>query len=152
MADQMTFTIAAGGENKFGPASVVADSTNISTVFENIAEAMTRQLFIGTGSIKQPGTAYVQEVFVVVRWKWAILPMVLVLLGAVFLAINLWINSRDGVFLWKSSLLPLLFHGLEGWDQDVLDVNENLDMTARAKSMYARLERDDMGSTKLVNT
>lgn len=151
VADQLTFTVAADSHFKFGPVSVISEAANPPKVFENIAEAMTRQLYIGNNSSQQPGHAYVEEVFIVVRWQWAVFPMVLVLLGLVFLAGNLWVNSREGVFLWKSSLLPLLFHGLDGFDPEILDANESSEMTEAAKKMYARLEQNETGSTKLVS-
>lgn len=152
VADQMTFAVAAESHLKFGPVSVISEAANTLKVFENIAEAMTRQLYISNSSSQQPGHAYVEEVFVVVRWEWAVLPTILVLLGLIFLAGNVWINNRDGVFLWKSSLLPLLFHGLDGFDAETLDVNENSEMSETATSMYARLDTNETGSTKLVST
>ncbi|KAF2138173.1 uncharacterized protein K452DRAFT_198829, partial [Aplosporella prunicola CBS 121167] len=86
--------------------------------FESIAESLTNQLFLGPDGVDQPGIAYSNETYVVVRWEWAIFPVLLVLIGAIFLIANLWINGHHRVPLWKSSLLPLLFHGLEKVEED----------------------------------
>lgn len=152
VADQMTFTVAADGNPKFGLGSVISDAVNIQEVIEKVAEALMHQMYLGNGSVAQPGAAHAQEVFVVVRWRWAVFPMVLVLLGLIFLAANIWINSHNDVFLWKSSLLPLLFHGIDGCDPGTLDVDESSEMTKTAKRMYARLEKNETGSTKLIKT
>lgn len=150
MAKELQFAPPADEDTGFGPATVLTGPDGIHQVFDNIAEAMTREMYIGPGSTKQAGKANSQEVYIRVQWEWAIFPMVLVLFGVIFLASNVWINSRDGVYLWKSSLLPLLFHGLQGWEHCDLDLNELADMEHKAKKMYAKLDKIDMGSTNLV--
>lgn len=152
MVKELQFAPPADEDTGFGPAAVLTGSDGIHKVFDNIAEALTHEMYILEGHIEQTGKAYSQEVFIRVRWEWAIFPIILDLLGVIFLASNVWINSRDGVYLWKSSLLPLLFHGLEGWGHDALDFNEQSEMEKKAKKMYAKLKRSDMGSTKLVKT
>lgn len=60
------------------------------------------------------GTAYANEAFVYVRWGF-ITPLILsVALTAGFLAQAIYRSWRCGAKLWKSSILAVLFHGLEG--------------------------------------
>ncbi|KAF4307987.1 hypothetical protein GTA08_BOTSDO04686 [Botryosphaeria dothidea] len=49
---------------------------------------------------------------------------------------------------WKSATLPLLFHGLDGWDE--YNDDEVKMMLARAKGMLTKLEENEEGNLKFV--
>ncbi|KAL4908708.1 hypothetical protein BDW74DRAFT_173940 [Aspergillus multicolor] len=74
-----------------------------------------------TAAAMVPGTVRTAEVYVSVQWPWLIFPSALVAMAVVFLALTVLVNRRRGLRLWKSSVLALLFHGLEGlrWDDEV---------------------------------
>ncbi|KAJ5345707.1 hypothetical protein N7452_003711 [Penicillium brevicompactum] len=59
------------------------------------------------------GVVTTQDSYVVVRWQWLTLPAVLLVAGTLLLIATALISSRTGVRVWKSSTLPLMFHGLE---------------------------------------
>ncbi|PWY73124.1 hypothetical protein BO94DRAFT_607607 [Aspergillus sclerotioniger CBS 115572] len=59
------------------------------------------------------GVVITQDSYVAVKWPWLALPAVLLVAGTVFLIATALITSHDGASLWKSSVLPLLFHGPE---------------------------------------
>lgn len=64
------------------------------------------------------GTAYVQEIYVRVRWPWLILLGTVLLSTAVFLALTMYQSSRYNVAAWKSEPLALMYHGIDpGKDQ-----------------------------------
>ncbi|RAH80824.1 hypothetical protein BO86DRAFT_432472 [Aspergillus japonicus CBS 114.51] len=59
------------------------------------------------------GVVTTQDSYVVVQWPWLALPFVLLVAGAALLIATALMTAHDGVSVWKSSVLPLLFHGLE---------------------------------------
>lgn len=65
------------------------------------------------------GTVFVPRVYVAVAWGFLALPAVVIALGTVVLVSTVLVQGRlcarsvDAVALWKSSLLPLLYHGLD---------------------------------------
>ncbi|KAK5754172.1 hypothetical protein LTS12_015698 [Elasticomyces elasticus] len=86
---------------------------NLSTVLDSVAASLT-QLGLTTNTTEQvPGQAYQREVHVSVAWVWLSLPIALTL-GSILLLIAAAVQSkRYKVKLWKSSVLPLLYHGFE---------------------------------------
>ncbi|KAJ5106681.1 hypothetical protein N7456_003356 [Penicillium angulare] len=59
------------------------------------------------------GVVSTPESYVAVKWEWMILPAVLLVAGIFLLVATARISSHGEVHLWKSSALPLIFHGLE---------------------------------------
>lgn len=82
-------------------------------------------------------------------WKrWFIVPGALVLLSMLFLTLTLINNLKNEAPSWKSATLPLLFHGLDGWDE--YNDDEVKMMLARAKGMLTKLEENEEGNLKFV--
>ncbi|KAJ5116552.1 hypothetical protein N7456_000900 [Penicillium angulare] len=59
------------------------------------------------------GVVTTQDSYVTVRWQWLTLPAVLLVAGVLLLIATALVSTRGGARLWKSSTLPLMFHGLE---------------------------------------
>ncbi|PLB45821.1 hypothetical protein P170DRAFT_253033 [Aspergillus steynii IBT 23096] len=57
------------------------------------------------------GTVFVPEASVAVIWPFLTLPAVVLVLGFAFFYTTMFLNKKGQASLWKSSLLPLLFHG-----------------------------------------
>lgn len=89
------------------------DGHNFADVMSNIAASMTKYARDISEQTLQ-GIAYVPQVYVSVDWAFLILPGLLVLLGIIFLLLTISINSKHDLSLWKSSILPAIFHGLPG--------------------------------------
>ena len=109
----------------------------------NIALAVTKYIpnFNGTN---HTGIAFVEETYVHVRWGWITLPLLLVVSGVVFLALAMFETRRHQVEIWKSSSLPLLFHGLSGQTKSqVRTVNLVSDMETRATETKVRLGKTE---------
>ncbi|KAL4877525.1 hypothetical protein BJY04DRAFT_222079 [Aspergillus karnatakaensis] len=94
------------------------------------------------------GTAYVMEVYVSVNWRWFSLPAALIALAIVFLLATMLINRRQRLHLWKSSLLAVLFHGLNDLgneaaygDDKTVTANQ---MEKTAKGIQVRLRSVDV--------
>ncbi|KAK8242124.1 hypothetical protein HDK77DRAFT_274380 [Phyllosticta capitalensis] len=129
--------------------------TGVDDTMSRIADIWTLAFLKGgRNSTTLIGEALSPEVFVVVRWAWFVLPAALVLLSAIFLALSVTINSatagKTPTPLWKTSLVPLLFHGLEGWSRDELRIESEADMSVAAHSMKARLQKNEDGDAKFL--
>lgn len=109
------------------------------------------QVLSGPTSTRHGGVACLTDVYVVVQWGWMVFPALLVVLAAVFLGANSWVDRRQRTSPhWKFSLVLLLFHGLSGRAGDDVDVNERVEMDARAQGMMVRLEKNGEGVLKFV--
>ncbi|KAK7736443.1 hypothetical protein SLS63_003421 [Diaporthe eres] len=89
------------------------------------------------------GTAFTNESFVYVRWGF-ITPLILsVALTAGFLAQAIYRSWRCGAKLWKSSVLAVLFHGLEDDVRErFVDVGEFGLQRLIARDVKVRLDED----------
>jgi hypothetical protein len=111
--------------------------TNITALTQYLASTMTAsirrnqartQLFLGDPSnetavappliqANYPGTAFRTVPHVRVEWAWIALPAAGVFFANVFLAVAMWMThsmrAKTGVGVWKSSQIPLLYHGLD---------------------------------------
>ncbi|KAL3439769.1 hypothetical protein BJX65DRAFT_291675 [Aspergillus insuetus] len=90
------------------------------------------------------GTVHLTEIYVSVRWLWLVFPSALVALGVVFLGLTMLTNRRQGLRLWKSSILAILFHGLEGVPGEDEDEDDKFATASRldraARGMEVSLE------------
>ena len=103
--------------------------SEMDRLFENVAKSMTHNIrdvnasnqamssdgFTGPLSVVEPanGTASYEHVYVSVRWPWLILSAILVFMTITSLIVTIMQSARHEVALWKSSPVPLLFHGLD---------------------------------------
>lgn len=107
-----------------------ASFDSISAMMSRVADTMTNQLRMnGTDWYRNPsnvtGTAFQIVVCTQFHWGWLLFPAGVVLASAVLLAATAWRSSSrwgkassnrgglQGLPVWKSSILPLLFYGLE---------------------------------------
>ncbi|RAK74076.1 DUF3176 domain-containing protein [Aspergillus fijiensis CBS 313.89] len=89
-----------------------ATEFGFENVMENIAASVSK-LARTTHSYPIYGVLTTQDSYVAVQWPWLALPVALLVAGIIVLVATAFITSRENVSLWKSSTLPLLFHGLE---------------------------------------
>lgn len=92
--------------------------TNIPEVMANVAESVTIYLRQNhRNSTTMPGVVWQQATIVEIRWPWLILPALNVLITAALLVSAILSSKSDisAVTSWKSSSLPLLFHGIWDW-------------------------------------
>lgn len=77
------------------------------------------------------------------------MPFSIVLLSSGFLVLQ----STTKPYLFKSPILAVLLHGLEGWDLSEMQLDGSRvtyhELQEQSKSMVAKLRRDESGSWKL---
>ncbi|KAL2785432.1 hypothetical protein BJX66DRAFT_343071 [Aspergillus keveii] len=95
------------------------------------------------------GQAGLVESYVHVHWTWLVLPALLLGAGTVLLGCTIVINRAGRLELWKSSIFPLLFHGLDTASiARSADIGTVSQMDKLAQETQARLQ--DLGNGRLV--
>ncbi|KAB2575341.1 hypothetical protein DBV05_g6032 [Lasiodiplodia theobromae] len=138
----------AGGGFQVAPVLLFAGG-DLSRTMGAVAASMTDLVQRCANGSAVRGQAFRDEAFVRVRWPWLVLPAVLVLVAAALLQAAVVVNRRRGSALWKSSVLPLLFHGFER----PLDapLGERLSrVEARAWGMETSLRESSEGASRFV--
>lgn len=110
--------VTALTNSEFGGSDATDVSRLITTVgIEHVMESLAASLTkLGIDSDNAPlitGMVGNPKTFIRVRWLWLILPIVLSLSGVVLLLLTIVQTKRQHMPLWKGSLLPLLYHGLD---------------------------------------
>jgi hypothetical protein len=83
-------------------------------LFERMSDVMTQGLQspLNPNATRLYGPAYGSETFIRVRWPWFIMPLCLVAAANVFIAMTIY-RSRQSPYLFKNSVMAVLFHGLQ---------------------------------------
>ncbi|KAK4561538.1 hypothetical protein LTR86_004856 [Recurvomyces mirabilis] len=134
-------------------------SALVPKMLDSLAEAMTS--IIRNQGPKEPyfnanagpysplllvGQTWAPQVFIQVRWLWLTLPAAVVVLGAVFIFTTIWQTARSGLPTWKSSILALVYHGLDNVRSVELEGLERLgDMEDHARRCDVRLTGSEHG-------
>ncbi|KAF7196550.1 hypothetical protein HII31_01920 [Pseudocercospora fuligena] len=122
---------------------------NIMQTMEDVATALSNAMRQGPNSTWVSGYAQVPATVAHVRWPWFTLPASLVLLGIAFLGTAIAFSSEDGKFVWKSSILATVYHRLEGFTADEMDVRSIVEMEESARGMRVVLAEDIDGKVSL---
>ena len=122
----------------------------IKTKMANLAESMTAQMRMGDGSANNKpaqGLVYSTETCISIQWGWFTLPIFLGLLTIIFFVLTMYeTGNRAKRHNWKSSPLPLLFHGLEPGFRERFGLADQLqEMEEYAKSADVRLTYTEKG-------
>ncbi|KAK8063725.1 hypothetical protein PG996_008377 [Apiospora saccharicola] len=139
-------TYGPGDGGKMAPSFGLAmyNADNLTTMVGQIADSMTNSMRNNQNNVTSAeGITFANETFIHIEWKWLALPVSVSVLSFVLL-IAVMINSkRHGVQVWKSSSLPLLFYGLEGWDKEHTRGFESPhDLHKRSKAMKGQVNLD----------
>ncbi|CAG8178792.1 unnamed protein product [Penicillium salamii] len=89
----------------------------LEKIMNNIADSLTN-LALRESLNKSFGTPHISEVYVQVHWPWVSLPAVVIIASSVLLIFTARITKLEDRALWKTSTLPVLYHGL---DDDLLN-------------------------------
>ena len=90
----------------------VVRAKGLDHVVGNLAASLT-SLAVKHGNETVKGAVERSETYVLVRWAWLALPISLEAMGVTLLLGTVLYTYRRKAPLWKESLLPLLYHGLE---------------------------------------
>ena len=108
-------------EENYGPMS---PSLSVQRVLEaglehtlhNVAASLTK-LALDKSNKTVLGTVFTDEVYVSVAWPWIAVPMTVFILTIVFLQLTTRASKEKGFeggnYVWKKSILPVLYHGFE---------------------------------------
>lgn len=118
--------------------------SSLDEVMSNIANAMTK-LSLEISETTVNGTVEVSEVYVAVSWAWISLPATVLALGVTFLGLTILATRHQNLSLWKSAILPVLYHGL---DDELVDEYKNEQTTVSkmersAQSVDVKLDVSD---------
>lgn len=118
-------------------------------VVENIAASMSKFVRDRSNSTAL-GTAFINEKHVSISWIWLLIPTTVIVLTIIFLGFSIGVTSgktpNSAYPLWKSSILPVIYHGLGGsmetrdntsHEEDYMSLSQ---MEAAAQSTRVRLE------------
>jgi hypothetical protein len=108
------------GEDQFNSdiTQALHQTTDIPGLIANLAASMTNNMRTNSDQIN--GTAWKTDTYVRVRWAWLTLPAGSVLLTFIFLLGSILRNRNRDVATWKSSVLAVLFHGLDEETRDFI--------------------------------
>ena len=142
--------LADYGTFKDSDAPDSVDLSNIPGIMANITQSISAALRQTEHMNTTIGSAYRSDTYIQVVWYWLIFPGVLLMITVVFLAITIGQSKNDGIATWKSSPLPLLFHGLSSQHltqvEGVLQLSE---MDARAKELKVKFVHNTTEGWKL---
>lgn len=102
------------GYEETDPAILKTIENGLDHTMGKIASSLTRSAMKHSNT-QVNGTISSAKVYVSVNWAWITLPAALQALGVTFLVLTILTNRRRRLQLWKTSLLAVLFHGLDGW-------------------------------------
>lgn len=123
-------------------------SSDFLALLDRITESLTLAFRQGPNSTVFHGSTTFAEQYIVVHWPWMALPASLVSIAILFLAASMMFAVEKSGAVWKSSTIPMLFHGLSGWDPAQLQDVQLQAMERRARGMRASLRED--GNERLV--
>ncbi|KAE8317120.1 hypothetical protein BDV41DRAFT_573224 [Aspergillus transmontanensis] len=113
-------------------------TSGLDVVLKNIAASLSKYS-LDSSNFTVHGAAKVPEVYVPVDWRFLSLPVAVLLLGLVFIVSTILINRNMKAVIWKSSLLPVLYHGLR--DADIRGEYITISsMEQAAQSTHAQFE------------
>ena len=112
---------------------------------ESVATALTNY-GLETTNNTVPGRAFAEESYVKVRWQWIILPVLLQLSTLVLFIMTVVYSHLNGVPIWKSSILAIIYHAVEDLDEKKDVAAERLSgMDAIAQVDKVQFSRDADG-------
>lgn len=116
-----------------------------ATLATSLTEAMRN--LSGTNAL---GTSYTEASFMQVRWSWLALPATVILLATLLLILTICQNQASNTYIWKSSPLALLFHPLQNWAPEEVDMGSLGMMEKLAKSLDGQLVDQGNGQRGIV--
>ncbi|THW77143.1 hypothetical protein D6D19_02506 [Aureobasidium pullulans] len=134
--------------------SAMLSSPSIAHVANDIATSLTNaiQNLTTDDTIQQSGDSIYQVQYIQVQWIWLAFPATVVLLGLLLLLATMVQSHLDKALVWKCSPLALLFHPLQGWNDDDLDHVSKHEMEKSAKGMRGQLMQGDNSGLRIVRT
>ncbi|KAE8349942.1 hypothetical protein BDV28DRAFT_151407 [Aspergillus coremiiformis] len=123
----------------------------LQTVVHNVAASLS-EYGRGKSSSTVSGNVSVSQVYVSVTWPWLALPVIVLVLTIIFLIVTVLVNRGQDQGLWKTSILPVLYHGL---DDDLLSDGDEYTTVSRmddaARSSTVKLQASDSKRRRMLS-
>ncbi|KAI1263529.1 hypothetical protein F5Y18DRAFT_418194 [Xylariaceae sp. FL1019] len=122
----------------------------LDLLINDMATSMTVAFRSFSGAVPISGRAIFTESYVHVRWGFAVLPIIVVVSTALFLAATIFQSKRKETQAWKGSALAMLLHGLDETAKLQFRLSDSLsDQKLQAKSVHVHLEETEGGDALL---
>lgn len=161
IADVLSFSLTEPDWKIHEPASIAfLYPANVPAVMANMTDSMTDTIHTkpyGESTVAA-GVVWEMDTYILIKWVWLTFPGALVLLSTIIIVVTALFNSKHKVPLWKSRLLPYLFHGHgdEWWKEDERRqlreglLEQQYDMECRAKQIKVKLQKTREGETRFI--
>jgi hypothetical protein len=115
---------------------------NITKHVQDMATSLTNAIRTYPNSTEFVSGSGAMETYILVRWVWLILPLILVCLAFIFLMLTIYQSSAcSDIKTWKNSALAVLLNSLtDDAKRSIGSPGELLQMRERAKDMNVRLD------------
>jgi hypothetical protein len=126
---------------------------NLSIEVELVENALTKLGLEGLEQTTSRVTGYtiIPETYVHVRWQWMIFPVALELATLTLFILVVIHSRREGVPIWKSSILAIIYHRVEGLPNERRPPTERLsDMQSAAEATAVGLWKSDDGLHRMA--
>jgi hypothetical protein len=101
------------------------------------------------------GQAYEDEIYVHIHWGWIIMPISIVVISGLFLTLTI-VESGKKSYLFKTSIIAVLFHGLDGWNVSNLPTPTKMNketsegLAKESEGIVVMLKENNENNLKLV--
>ncbi len=109
----------------------------------NVTTGMTNKITTGGSKSIAKGVVWQVQSIIRIQFAWLALPSALVLFSAILLVSTVLMTRHFRAPVWKSSTLPILYHGVREWD----DEEEREVVEGRLERVHSMKER--AGSTRV---
>jgi len=104
-------------------------SDAVTKTIESLAAALTNVVRqVSNPQTSVTGTTCALESYIVVQWPWLLLPLIMVLLAALFLVLTILQTEKGRVPSWRSSALAVMEHGVSTTMLESGPQHERVDM------------------------
>ncbi|KAF7189148.1 hypothetical protein HII31_09570 [Pseudocercospora fuligena] len=140
----------AEGSNIIPVLLFYANGKNFSKTMDNIAASMSHQVRHNMNATWVAGWTQEPTTRVRVIWLWSTLPIALVFMSIAFLCTAMIVSAQPARHVWKSSILGVAFHRIEGSTPDELDQRELPEWRRWLKKSMLFLRTTRMGGYRCV--
>lgn len=133
------------------PVSQYIATNSLEKALAGVAASLSNLSLAANTTVPVLGNALINKTFVQTAWYWLISPFALDVAGLLFLLLAIWQSRRKKVKPWKSSIFPLLCHGLEPGMLTQPPVSEDVSaMEAVAGNAKVRLAFSNRGGKSML--
>lgn len=134
-----TQTLESYADSNLGNALWSLNDGDFAKTMATAATGMTNAIRQTANATNVHGDVIYSVTLIVVNWLWLIYPAALISLTILFMVATFVFSTERSDIVWKSSTLAVLFHGLQGWNDDEMTARTISEMEEASTSMEAQL-------------